>query len=59
MALPCPAPLSHLVHSGGQDTVIDLGAVGTHVRDLIIALERAAGLPTSTGFVANPLGVHA
>ena len=38
---------------------LDLGAVGTHVRDLIIALERAAGLPTSAGFVANPLGVHA
>ena len=38
---------------------LDLGAVGTHVRDLIIALERAAGLPTSAGFVATPLGVHA
>ena len=38
---------------------LDLDDVGTHVRDLIIALERAAGLPTSAGFVANPLGVHA
>ena len=38
---------------------LDLGAVGTHVRDLITALERATGLPTSAGFVANPLGVHA
>ena len=38
---------------------LDLDDVGTHVRDLIIALERAAGLPTSAGFVANPLGAHA
>ena len=38
---------------------LDLDDVGTHVRDLIIALERAARLPTSAGFVANPLGVHA
>ena len=38
---------------------MDLDDVGTHVRDLIIALERAAGLPTSAGIVANPLGVHA
>ncbi|HAB58706.1 MAG TPA: hypothetical protein DCE75_11710, partial [Acidimicrobiaceae bacterium] len=38
---------------------LDLDDVGIHVRDLVIALERAAGLPTSAGFVANPLGVHA
>ena len=38
---------------------LDLDDVGTHVRDLIIARERAAGLPTSAGIVANPPGVHA
>lgn len=40
-------------------TDLDLDDVGTHVRGLIIALERAAGLPTSAGFAAKPLGVHA
>jgi DNA-binding MarR family transcriptional regulator len=40
-------------------TDLDLDDIGTHVRDLINALERAAGLPTTAGFVANPLGVHA
>ena len=38
---------------------LDLDDVGTRVRNLIIALERAAGLPTSAGIDANPLGVHA
>ena len=33
---------------------LDLDDVGTHVRDLIIALERAAGLPTGAGFVDEP-----
>ena len=33
---------------------LDLEDVGTHVRDLIIALERAAGLPMWAGFVDEP-----
>ncbi|MEM8708788.1 MAG: MarR family winged helix-turn-helix transcriptional regulator [Actinomycetota bacterium] len=38
---------------------LDLATTGAAVLDLIVALEDAAGLPSSAGFVANPIGVSA
>ncbi|MEO0495448.1 MAG: MarR family winged helix-turn-helix transcriptional regulator [Actinomycetota bacterium] len=35
---------------------LDLDEVGPNVRALLGALERAAGLPASAGFVADPIG---